>query len=115
MNEFDDIFLKEQKTKLLHEKARLEQELKNIEKFPEYGNNDEDNSEEVESFLTSQGQDKQLLQMLTEIKEALTRIDNGTYGYCANCKEKMMIDKKRLEAFPAATTCINCEKNNAEN
>lgn len=110
MHKLDDEFLKTQKTKLLHEKERLEQELKKIEKFPQYGNSDDDNSDEVDNFMTSQGQDKQLLVMLEEVKEALKRMDDGTYGFCTNCGSVEPIDKKRLEAFPAAATCIKCEK-----
>lgn len=110
MDELNAEFIKQQKTKLLNEKERLEQELKEAETFPQYGDSEEDNSEEVETFLTSQNQDKQLLQMLEEVKSALDKIENGTYGYCVKCGKKQPIDKKRLEAFPAATTCVECEK-----
>ena len=39
-----------------------------------------------------------------DVKAALARIEKGTYGICAACREK--IDEKRLEANPAAATCI---------
>lgn len=37
------------------------------------------------------------------VKEALTRIEDGTYGVCSVSGEPIEID--RLEANPAATTC----------
>lgn len=40
------------------------------------------------------------------IREALRRIEDGTYGFCVECHEP--IDEKRLEAEPTARTCINC-------
>ncbi|MEN9614334.1 MAG: hypothetical protein RLZZ347_641 [Candidatus Parcubacteria bacterium] len=39
-----------------------------------------------------------------EIKKALERIKKNAYGICAVCKKP--IDPKRLEANPAADTCV---------
>jgi DnaK suppressor protein len=103
----DKEFLKSQKAKLLLEKKRLENELKSIETFPQYGNNDEDNSEEEADFFVSSGEDKKMLQLFNDVKTALKKIDDGKYGFCENCQKK--IDTKRLEAFPAATTCVKCK------
>ncbi len=46
-------------------------------------------------------------QMLRDVSEALDRIDEGTYGKCITCNKE--IAKKRLEVFPAAKRCIECE------
>ena len=46
------------------------------------------------------------LQEIHQIQVALKRIDEGTYGICANCGEP--IDPKRLKALPTATRCIAC-------
>jgi|PlaIllAssembly_1097288.scaffolds.fasta_scaffold661269_2 RNA polymerase-binding protein DksA len=43
---------------------------------------------------------------LAEIVAALRRIDNGDYGMCTECGE--WIGMARLEAMPAAMTCIDC-------
>ena len=43
---------------------------------------------------------------IREIRAALSKIDAGTYGICASCGGK--IARKRLEALPYATTCIDC-------
>jgi RNA polymerase-binding transcription factor DksA len=37
------------------------------------------------------------------VKDALARIDNGTYGICEVCGKE--IEAARLAADPAATTC----------
>lgn len=46
---------------------------------------------------------------LRQINEALARIDDKTYGICSECGEK--IPKKRLEAIPYATKCVQCVQN----
>ncbi|MFP4036558.1 MAG: RNA polymerase-binding protein DksA [Desulfobacteraceae bacterium] len=46
--------------------------------------------------------------LIGKIKEALERIDNGTYGICEECGED--ISEKRLRARPVTTLCINCKK-----
>ena len=45
--------------------------------------------------------------LITKIKEALTRIEDGTYGDCEECGEK--IGHERLEARPVTTLCIDCK------
>ncbi len=45
-------------------------------------------------------------QEIVLIKEALHRIDHGTYGQCSRCGKP--IATGRLEAMPYATTCIHC-------
>lgn len=46
---------------------------------------------------------KQLETRYNEIKDALERITNGSYGKCSVCGKD--IEEDRLEANPAATTC----------
>jgi RNA polymerase-binding transcription factor DksA len=43
---------------------------------------------------------------LEALDAALTRIDDGTYGQCGKCGKP--IGEGRLEALPAATTCVTC-------
>ena len=45
---------------------------------------------------------------LREIEAALARIAAGTYGICEDCAEP--IDHARLEAAPAATRCVECQR-----
>ncbi len=42
--------------------------------------------------------------ILSEIDDALARIDDGTYGRCAVCGEE--IPAERLDAVPYATLCV---------
>ena len=47
-------------------------------------------------------------QVLSEIDAALKRIDADTYGTCVNCGQE--IPRKRLEANPWASLCIDCKR-----
>jgi DnaK suppressor protein len=42
------------------------------------------------------------------VEEALERMENGTYGQCAECGEP--IAKPRLQAIPYARHCIKCAR-----
>jgi len=44
---------------------------------------------------------------LSEVREALLRIDSGVFGICASCEEQ--IKPKRLAAVPWASLCIACQ------
>lgn len=46
--------------------------------------------------------------LIFKIKEALERIENGTYGVCEVCGEK--ITESRLKARPVTTVCITCKQ-----
>ncbi len=46
--------------------------------------------------------------LIGKIKEALERIDNGSYGICEGCGED--IGEARLKARPVTTLCIECKK-----
>ncbi len=46
--------------------------------------------------------------LIGKIKDALDRIDEGTFGICEECGED--ISAKRLEARPVTTLCIDCKK-----
>jgi DnaK suppressor protein len=46
--------------------------------------------------------------LLTEVEDALKRIEDGTYGKCVNCGRP--IPEKRLEAIPWAARDVKCEE-----
>ncbi|MBN1831948.1 MAG: RNA polymerase-binding protein DksA [Deltaproteobacteria bacterium] len=46
--------------------------------------------------------------LIGKIKEALERIELGTYGICEECGEE--ISTERLIARPVTTLCIDCKK-----
>jgi RNA polymerase-binding transcription factor DksA len=45
---------------------------------------------------------------LGELDAALTRLDDGTFGTCTGCGEP--IAPERLDALPAASTCVSCAR-----
>jgi DnaK suppressor protein len=49
---------------------------------------------------------QQVRHHLAEVDAALARVDAGTYGVCERCGRA--IGEPRLEALPAARTCIAC-------
>ena len=51
--------------------------------------------------------------LISKIREALERIDDGTYGICESCGED--ISEKRLRARPVTTLCIDCKKRQEAN
>lgn len=46
--------------------------------------------------------------LIGKIKDALERIEIGTYGICESCGED--ISEERLMARPVTTLCIDCKK-----
>ena len=105
------------KEKLLSEHARTEDELKRIAKptkavgeyatsFSEIGTDEDENASEVEEYTDNLALETNLQKQLKEISDALERIEMGTYGKCENCNAE--IPTERLQAYPAARTCMNC-------
>ena len=43
---------------------------------------------------------------LLRIDNALSRIDEGEFGYCLSCGDEIPL--KRLELDPSAATCVGC-------
>ena len=42
------------------------------------------------------------------VREALARLDAGTYGRCVDCDSQL--PDERLEARPDAARCVNCQQ-----
>jgi DnaK suppressor protein len=63
-------------------------------------------SEYLQSFtFRLRGREKVFLD---KIQKALEKIDDGSFGVCDDCGEKISI--KRLEARPETTLCIRCKE-----
>ena len=45
--------------------------------------------------------------LLAKVREAIKRIDSGTFGVCEGCGGE--IEEKRLIARPMTTMCIDCK------
>lgn len=66
----------------------------------EYGT-DLQHRNEQGMFLGEAAQEREL------VRDALARLDEGTYGICVNCGRP--IGDERLEARPHAARCVECE------
>ena len=49
-----------------------------------------------------------LQDILAQVDAALERMNEGTYGVCQRCGQK--IGEERLEAFPYVAYCISCQE-----
>ena len=47
-------------------------------------------------------------QQLTQLEEAQSRVEAGTYGRCEGCGESIGIE--RLKLMPFTAYCVNCQK-----
>ncbi len=108
----------ELKNKLEEEKKLLEKELGAVAKrdpenpgdwVPAVGMKDQSTADEntvadtFEELENNTGVVTRLENRLTDVTDALTKIQNGTYGICE--KGDHPIEADRLEANPAARTC----------
>lgn len=48
---------------------------------------------------------------ISEVDEAIKRLENGNYGLCADCGKE--IPEERLEVMPTARYCIDCQESNS--
>ena len=55
----------------------------------------------------AQAQEQRDLDELAQVQAALTRLDHGSYGDCADCGDTISL--ARLTAQPAATRCAPCQ------
>ncbi len=46
--------------------------------------------------------------LLREVRAALARVDDGSYGRCLRCEDP--ISSKRLAAVPWASLCLKCQE-----
>jgi DnaK suppressor protein len=101
--------LNEDETRLLEEIAMTEQGLADLIRDSGDGAGDDQADagsktfeREHEMSLANNARD-----MLEQVRQALGRIDDRTYGVCITCGKG--IGKLRLQAFPRATLCMSCK------
>lgn len=63
-------------------------------------------ADNIEDYETSYSLNDVLEKRLNEVKDALASIEKGNYGVCKIGGEDHLIESERLEANPAAKTCI---------
>src|SRR3990167_3565297 len=95
-------FISAMKRKLEEERVVVEQELKKIAdknpemseedyvtKFPQFGDEPEDNAEEIEVYESNLAIEQNLEKTLRDILSAQKRIEDGTYGVCKYCGKEI--------------------------
>lgn len=117
---FDTEFLSAIREQLNQAKARFEEELAKFGKrsakdnadfktsWEDYGDKEEENAAEVAAYSDSLGLEATFEPELREVIDALSRLDEGTYGLCKLCGKE--ISRPRLQARPMATLCIECQE-----
>ncbi len=70
----------------------------------------EEYATEAEGDEVLEGLEGSAIYEINQIKAALGRIEDGSYGECVTCGED--IAEKRLEAVPHTPQCIDCANKN---
>jgi len=106
------------KMKVFREKLQTKKQeiLETFTKNKSYGREaDGDPSQDIadkaansytKEFLFSLSNSERVL--LRQVDDALSRIDDRSYGVCASCETALNL--KRLQAVPWATLCIGCQE-----
>ncbi|MCL5006996.1 MAG: hypothetical protein M1153_02560 [Patescibacteria group bacterium] len=103
--------LEKYKERLLGEKKKIEDEIKDLRVY-DMGSSDEDRhgeekADEIEEFMNASGEIAPLEARLEDIKIALDKMSEGTYGLCEKCHKE--IDEKVLEVDPESRLCQVCK------
>ena len=100
----------EYKNQLEKEKQRLTELLANTHR---HMNKDEpvsadfaEQANETSNDQVVEALDYEAKLEMAQIKRALQRIEDGSFGYCEKCGEE--INVKRLQAIPYVANCIDC-------
>ncbi len=106
--------LQEERVQLLEELEAMEEHIPEVEAqvgMDIGGSYDEDLADVAsDTFEREKGLalESTVQQMLTQVEDALARIDSGMYGICQRCGGP--IDHARLRAIPYAKLCIRCKE-----
>jgi DnaK suppressor protein len=101
--------LEAERVQLLGQVAELDAEA-DVNNWREGGFDDDPADAGSASFEreTAQSLSNHARGLLTQIDDALRRMDRGTYGSCDRCEKQ--IEPARLEALPYATLCLDCKR-----
>ncbi len=105
--------------RLLEDRNRLREEIDALAylhadglgtttEYEYYGNHMADIATETFEHEKDLALEWNLRRQLQMTDEALHRFEEGTYGICANCGQRIPLE--RLEALPQATLCIRCKR-----
>ena len=83
---------------------RLTKVKRNVSKSHSSDSSEQAQERENDEVLEEIGRETSLA--IQEIRSALEKIDNKTYGQCSNCGEA--INPIRLKAIPETIHCVSC-------
>jgi DnaK suppressor protein len=101
--------LVEERASLLEQVQDLDAEA-DVKNWREGGFDDDPADAGSASFEreTAQSLSNHARNLVSQIDDAMRRMDAGTYGTCERCGEP--IEAARLEALPYATLCLTCKR-----
>jgi RNA polymerase-binding transcription factor DksA len=116
MQSFPSELLNELRLHLEEEKRKLVVQMSDLSAQDPFSDPDRTNDNAAsDSEASEESSHDRFAAMLDELKvklsnidAALTRISDGSYGFCTNCQQ--MIDTDRLAILPTATLCLSCER-----
>lgn len=73
-----------------------------------YGNHMADDASEAYEQAKGLALRQNAEQVLTQVRDALGRFEQGVYGSCEQCGTD--IDPARLKALPYVTLCLHCQQ-----
>ncbi|TDC52685.1 TraR/DksA family transcriptional regulator [Micromonospora sp. KC207] len=93
-----------------YEQAVLQsQVLRLVEVGDTAGDDQADSGTKTAERDTAQSLLRTILDRRAQFEHALSRLDEGTYGFCEGCAAPIPVE--RLEIFPSATACVTCKQN----
>ncbi len=103
--------LKEVEERLIFEKEKIEKELIKLKETLDFGDDTdhyEEETDEAEEMGNYLGIKRTQDARLEQIKKALQKIKNGTYGKCDKCGGE--IEQRILDVDPESLYCKNCKR-----
>lgn len=95
----------------IHAQHETQEELDTTE-LSNYDNHPADNATDLADQTTQMALDRHQEEEVEAIDDALKAMEEGTYGTCQVCGEKIPVE--RLEAVPTALTCVEHAGQSAE-
>ncbi len=99
------------KRELLEEQTELREQLERLGTVEResvgYSNHMADDGTEAFDQAVEVALMRKVEASLEEVEQALTKLEDGTYGICEACGAR--IDRARLEALPNARYCLDCQ------
>lgn len=98
------------KKKLLNLKEELKKFIESNDDYSQsdYSTDELDQATELIEKMTGFAVSSNFHHHITEVEEALVRIENHTYGKCLSCGQDIPL--KRLQVLPFTKYCVACQQ-----